>query len=203
MVEEDWDGYESKQVVGEFQSPEHQAPCLANIREGFVIKEGFVKEETEEMKTEVKLYNCECCDYTSNDQGNFKRHLQTHNMALGKGTGETCCQLCDFTTSSRKEMIDHIASNHREVEVAGLSAQHDCKSCDFRGTSRRQLKKHKRQTHPSMLQMKPCRQCDFISPWPDSLRIHNQNHALPSSWPQLDCHCCSFFYRYDELDINT
>ena len=156
MVEEDWDGYESKQVVGEFQSPEHQAPCLANIREGFVIKEGFVKEETEEMKTEVKLYNCECCDYTSNDQGNFKRHLQTHNMALGKGTGETCCQLCDFTTSSRKEMIDHIASNHREVEVAGLSAQHDCKSCDFRGTSRRQLKKHKR------LQMKPCRQCDFI-----------------------------------------
>ena len=34
-----------------------------------------------------------------------------------KGTGETWCQLCDFTTSSRKGMIDHIASNHQEVEV--------------------------------------------------------------------------------------
>ena len=85
MVEEDQDGCESSQVVDDFQSPQPQLTCLTNIREELVLKERFVKEETEEMKTvqEVKLYNCECCDYTSNDQGNFKRHLQTHNMALG------------------------------------------------------------------------------------------------------------------------
>ena len=85
MVKEDQDGGESSQVVDDFQSPEPQAHCITNVREGLAIKEGFVKEETEEIQTAqvVKLYNCECCEYTSNDQGNFKRHLQTHNMALG------------------------------------------------------------------------------------------------------------------------
>ena len=98
-----------------------------------------------------------------------------------------------------KEETDEIKTV-KEVEVAGLSVQHDCESCEFRGTSRRQLRKHKRQTHPSLLQMKPCPHCDFTSPWTDSLRIHLQQHVLPSSWPQLDCHHCSFFYRYDEVD---
>ena len=85
IVGDDRDGCKSSQSVEDFHLPEPLEPCLETAKEELVIKEGIVKEETEELKTvqEVKLYNCECCDYNSNDQGNFKRHLQTHNIALG------------------------------------------------------------------------------------------------------------------------
>ena len=72
MVEEDWDGYKSNQVVGDFQLPEHQAPCLAK----YTIKQVLQSCEEDIEKTDIwlktKTFTTQSHEVTELNEDNVK-----------------------------------------------------------------------------------------------------------------------------------
>jgi uncharacterized C2H2 Zn-finger protein len=76
-----------------------------------------------EHKTDEKKFNCESCDYQTNDHNSFRRHKAQHSQLH-----QYSCPSCDYTSIQSNTYRKHLEKQHPELAESLL---HKCKTCKF------------------------------------------------------------------------
>jgi len=174
--------------------------------------------------SKLKIYNCNLCNYCTNDKGNFKRHQRCkHKLELkqpiclddynqnttvkietdlikSEGTSlPISCKFCEFKTETKSQLIRHIETDHSEIQI-DMSLMKTCKFCSFSSNCRKKLRQHKRQEHLHLLKIYQCDQCTYTSHWEESMKLHNKFHGVMKDLPGVKCDYCDFIYKYQPSD---
>ncbi|GAB6018444.1 hypothetical protein CHUAL_000150 [Chamberlinius hualienensis] len=109
-----------------------------------------------DVHDEQREYVCEICTRHFRNRRRYASHVRSHKHPerLLK------CERCDYVTSTRTTLTQHLASRHR-VDAKGnaLNADVKCAECDFVCVSKFQLRNHRVYKHS----IKPfkCAECEF------------------------------------------
>ena len=86
-------------------------------------------EGTDQRYASLKLYNCEFCEYTSNNQHHVFRHRRIHTQER-----PFKCDLCFYSSTQKTNLI-----RHKNV--------HSCGMCEFRSGDKFVLQRHRQSFH--------------------------------------------------------
>jgi hypothetical protein len=97
-------------------------------------------EEKEEYK-----FNCEKCDYHTNKQGNFSRHLKTkkhkknYEKEIEKEENKNkklkySCELCDYYTNNKLGFYQHKRTKKHKKNIELNKKEYNCNICNKFGT---------------------------------------------------------------------
>ena len=82
-------------------------------------------------------YSCDKCDYYTNHQTSWNRHVKTTMHIEGhRGTRSdkkepTQCPHCDYKSKNSQLMRKHILNKHKSSQEREKEYTHYCKACDF------------------------------------------------------------------------
>jgi hypothetical protein len=99
------------------------------------------------MNKEYK-YNCEKCDFHTNANSLYEKHLITGKHKTGQRSGRCDkklldkCPECDYTSISNTNMNLHILNNHSSKEKREKELKYYCKNCDYGTFAESMYKKH-------------------------------------------------------------
>ena len=79
-------------------------------------------------KTKLTLY-CELCDYSTDRNFDWLKHIQTKKHIRNGQPKETCCDKCDYKTDKHWLLQRHILTNHSTPEEKAKTKYY-CSLCD-------------------------------------------------------------------------
>lgn len=87
-----------------------------------------------EHKTSEKKFNCEECDYSTNDHNSFRRHKSQHSLVH-----HYKCPACDYTSIQSNTYRKHLEKQHPDLAESLL---HKCALCKFTTISKSKFEGH-------------------------------------------------------------
>ncbi|CRL08684.1 CLUMA_CG021221, isoform A [Clunio marinus] len=101
---------------------------------GFSSESGLYIHSMEHKKSDEKKFNCEACDYSTNDHNSFRRHKSQHSMVH-----HYKCPGCDYTSIQSNTYRKHLEKQHPELAESLL---YKCTSCKFTTISKAKFEGH-------------------------------------------------------------
>ena len=83
------------------------------------------------------------------------------------------CKKCDFQTSERRGLKNHIQTRDENHEKIVLK----CPECSYETTSKSNISKHKKTKHTGESFLIKCKLCDFQSKLQSSITLHERSHS--------------------------
>jgi len=100
----------------------------------------------------------------------------------GGGHKRRYCEHCDYSTLSRKVMVDHMANVHKDAPTFS------CEKCPYTAISLEELSNHNNLKHVKVQGKIHCELCDYQAPAAYSMKSHMANrHGIGESFPCDKC----------------
>ena len=112
------------------------------------------------MHSGLRMFSCSECPYTTFRKGHYNRHKNCHNKK------SVTCALCEFTTSDRKKMKEHV-DNH----INGGEEIYSCDNCDYMTKKLSHIKRH------SDIHKNVCPFCKLVVDTKQKLKDHVMLHS--------------------------
>ena len=128
---------------------------------------------------ENREFQCELCEYKSNDKANFRKHLASHLSEK-----PFACTVCNFRCKLNQGLKKHIKRKHLG------DRPYMCSKCDYRGHDKSELLSHERGKH-SDVKLFSCRFCDFTAKYKGGVKNHETSMHVQSS-EIFNCDRCNF-----------
>lgn len=133
----------------------------------------------EKRKREVRLYQCDLCDYKTGWNWNLKLHKENKH---GIGVTWHHCDLCDFKCKRNNRLKRHKANKHN----IGVT-WYECNICDFKCKEQGNLNKHKADKHGIGVRWHQCHLCDKKFKHNSNLKTHKAfKHDIGVTWHHCD-----------------
>ena len=141
------------------------------------------------LKCAKRKYECDECEYSSNDKKILRRHV------IRKHTGDLPYK-CEYSNCNYGDWCP--AGLREHMKVHANEKEYECNLCDYRCNLKTGLYKHKRDKHElsdEALQAKSqkyrCSQCGYTTGTPSKLAVHQATHLNPDKKP-FRCEQCSY-----------
>ena len=179
-------------------------PLFCNeCNKSFKSRRGYTQHMFQVHRDKDKVHRCHLCDYTTKYQKKLDVHVVKHNSSspspeqtylcveCGKifktkdilrkhqkevhyGV-EVCCNLCDYKTKRRRDLVTHKKNCHSEDGVKFERPDLTCEVCGFRTKYKQTLDDHCEREH---LQLSySCSICDFVTNRKRKLQEHKERHG--------------------------
>lgn len=97
----------------------------------------------------VYRYNCEKCDFHTNNESSWKVHLEREKHKTGKNKkrcdahdGMYKCESCEYETANKLTYLQHKLNKHSNYEERRDGFRYHCESCDYGTFSKDLFKNH-------------------------------------------------------------
>ena len=76
------------------------------------------------MLIEHGILVCQKCDYRAEDRSLMRKHMETHT-----GTSLLPCRICEFETTKKATLDEHIEIKHNQKSGGSKDRDHHCEKC--------------------------------------------------------------------------
>lgn len=105
-----------------------------------------------EHKTDEKKFNCEECEYSTNDHNSIRRHKSQHSLVH-----QYKCSACEYTSIQSNTYRKHLEKQHPELAESLL---YKCGTCKFTTISKGKYDGHMTKHRAGYTQRKPGKKSD-------------------------------------------
>lgn len=148
--------------------------------DGKVIME-VIEQAEEETEEDDKLINCRSCT----SQFTTREEMRVHQETLDS------CEFCSL------EVIHSDIKQHwEEVHPSERSSRFKCNPCQKYFKDNTTLLWHKKTQHEKKCKMYKCAECDFTSPYSDSVRRHHLGKHQGDEARRFKCSVCDYASKH-------
>jgi KRAB domain-containing zinc finger protein len=129
----------------------------------------------------LQTWKCEKCDFSSNDDGKLKWHMNLVHDAIHE------YPYCDNKSANNQTFANHVKSVHDKIK------EHKCPQCDYAATQKSHLRRHIKAVHDK-IRKHSCSDCDFMASQMTGIRRHV--NAVHNKIRDHKCPDCDYMTSY-------
>lgn len=122
------------------------------------------------------------------------RNLQSQSMKIRSHATNDICKWCDFHSTNKHKMIEHIRHAHKTIEIF------TCDQCDYCHYIRDRFNRHRRYYR---MQFIYCEYCEFKTIYKWNMVRHGRHHRDSVQNDGFHCEKCNFVETMCHRKVNS